>query len=49
MLLARFGSTFKTALTVGQRVAFRGVLRADVDIGFGYPFDALVREAEGAE
>lgn len=30
----------------GQRVAFRGVLRKDVDLGFGYQYDALVEEAE---
>lgn len=29
----------------GQRVAFRGVLRKDVELGFGYHFDALVEEA----
>jgi len=28
----------------GQRVAFRGVLRKDVDLGFGYHYDALVKE-----
>lgn len=27
---------------VGQRVAFRGVLRQDVDLGFGYHYTALV-------
>lgn len=26
----------------GQRVAFEGTLRADVDLGFGYHYDALV-------
>ena len=38
--------TVKTAqsVTVGQRVAFRGVLRKDVDLGFGYHYDALVEE-----
>jgi len=36
----------KQAVTVGQRVAFRGVLHADVDLGFGYHFDALIRDAE---
>ena len=30
----------------GQRAAFRGVLRKDVDLGFGYHYDALVEEAE---
>ncbi len=36
--------TVKTdqAVTVGQRVAFRGVLRKDVDLGFGYHYRALV-------
>jgi hypothetical protein len=29
-------------VTPGQRVAFRGVLRRDVDLGFGYHYDALV-------
>ena len=33
-------------VTVGQRVAFRGVLRSDVDLGFGYHYDALVEEGE---
>lgn len=28
----------------GQRAAFRGVLRKDVDLGFGYHYDALVKE-----
>jgi hypothetical protein len=28
----------------GQRVAFRGVLHKDVDLGFGYHYDALVKE-----
>lgn len=36
-------------VTRGQRVAFRGVLRKDVDIGFGYHFDALVEEASLVE
>lgn len=38
--------TVKTRQTVvrGQRVAFRGVLRQDVDLGFGYHYDALVEE-----
>ncbi|MEM7154662.1 MAG: hypothetical protein AAF799_17570 [Myxococcota bacterium] len=36
--------TVKTqaSVTVGQRVAFRGTLRRDVDLGFGYHYDALV-------
>lgn len=34
------------AVTPGQRVGFRGVLRSDVDLGFGYHFDALVEAAE---
>ena len=40
--------TVKTQQTVteGQRVAFRGMLRKDVDLGFGYHYDALVEEAE---
>ena len=40
--------TIKTQQTVmtGQRVAFRGVLRRDVDLGFGYHYDALVEEGE---
>lgn len=29
----------------GQRVAFRGVLHKNVDLGFGYHYDALVQEA----
>jgi len=29
----------------GQRVAFRGVLRKNVDLGFGYHYDALVEAA----
>ena len=29
----------------GQRVAFRGMLRRDVDLGFGYHYDALVEGA----
>lgn len=33
----------------GQRVAFRGTLRADVDIGFGYHYDALVEDASIVE
>jgi len=36
----------KQAVTRGQRVAFRGVLRKDVDLGFGYHYDALVEAAE---
>lgn len=36
----------KDAVIVGQRVAFRGLLRKDVDLGFGYFYDALVEEAE---
>ena len=36
--------TIKTqqAVTVGQRVAYRGILRKDVDLGFGYHYAALV-------
>jgi len=29
----------------GKRVAYKGLLRADVDLGFGYHYDALVEEA----
>ena len=38
--------TVKTqqAVTVGQRVAFRGVLRSEVDLGFGYHYAALVED-----
>lgn len=35
----------KQAVAEGQRVAFRGTLRADVDLGFGYHYDALVEDA----
>lgn len=40
--------TVKTTQLVaeGQRVAFRGTLRADVDLGFGYHYDALVEDGE---
>ena len=33
------------AVTRGQRVAFRGMLRKDVDLGFGYHYSALVESA----
>jgi hypothetical protein len=33
------------SVTAGQRVAFRGRLRKDVDLGFGYHYDALVEDA----
>jgi hypothetical protein len=38
--------TVKTRATVheGQRVTFRGTLRVDVDLGFGYHYDALVED-----
>lgn len=38
--------TVKTSqrVAVGQRVAFRGVLRKDVDLGFGYHYLALVED-----
>ena len=38
--------TVKTqqSVTVGQRVAFRGTLRSEVDLGFGYHYTALVEE-----
>lgn len=39
----------RQSVTRGQRVAFRGVLRRDVDLGFGYHYDALVEEAEPVE
>lgn len=31
--------------TEGLRIAYRGTLRADVDLGFGYHYDALVEDA----
>jgi len=37
------------AVAEGQRVAFRGVLRRDVDLGFGYQYDALVEDATFVE
>lgn len=33
------------AVVRGQRVSFQGTLRADVDLGFGYHYDALVEDA----
>lgn len=38
--------TVKTSepVSVGQRVTFRGVLRQDVDLGFGYHYQALVEQ-----
>ena len=36
----------KQSVIRGQRVAFRGVLRKDVDLGFGYHYTALVESAE---
>jgi len=39
----------KQAVAEGQRVAFRGTLRKDVDLGFGYFYDALVEDAELVE
>lgn len=38
--------TVKTqqSVTVGQRVAFRGTLKKDVDLGFGYHYDALIED-----
>lgn len=43
--------TVKTSelVTQGQRVAFRGTLRADVDLGFGYHYEALVEGGELVE
>ncbi|MEM6733282.1 MAG: hypothetical protein AAF658_17110, partial [Myxococcota bacterium] len=40
--------TVKTQVQVaeGQRVAFRGILRKDVDLGFGYRYDALIEDGE---
>jgi hypothetical protein len=35
----------KVTVARGQRVAFRGVLRKDVDLGFGYEYAAMVEEA----
>jgi len=32
------------AVVVGQRVTYRGVLRANVELGFGYRYDVLVEE-----
>ena len=37
------------AVTVGQRLGFRGMLRRDVDLGFGYHYAALVEDAVLAE
>ncbi|MEM6929421.1 MAG: hypothetical protein AAF602_20950, partial [Myxococcota bacterium] len=39
----------RQAVSRGQRVAFRGVLRKDVDLGFGYRYAALVEDAELVE
>jgi hypothetical protein len=39
----------KQAVAEGQRVAFRGTLREDVDLGFGYHYDALVEDAKVVE
>ena len=36
----------REAVAEGQWVAFRGVLRRDVDLGFGYHYDALVEEGK---
>ncbi|MEM7679164.1 MAG: hypothetical protein AAF449_24560 [Myxococcota bacterium] len=43
--------TVKTTWEVaeGQRVAFEGTLRKDVDLGFGYHYDALVEDGEVVE
>lgn len=40
--------TVKTtqAVAEGQRIGFKGTLRADVDLGFGYHYDALVEDGE---
>lgn len=35
----------QTPVARGQRVAFRGVLRKNVDLGFGYHYDAMVEQA----
>jgi hypothetical protein len=37
------------AVVKGQWVAFRGTLRKDVDLGFGYHYAALVEEAQPVE
>ncbi len=39
----------RASVTRGQRVAFRGTLRRDVELGFGYHYDALVEAAERVE
>ncbi|MCB9793629.1 MAG: hypothetical protein H6741_12975 [Alphaproteobacteria bacterium] len=39
----------QASVTKGQRVAFRGVLKADVDLGFGYHYAALVEGGELVE
>ena len=39
----------QTPVSRGQRVAFRGILRKDVSLGFGYHYDALVEAAERIE
>lgn len=36
----------KQVVAEGQRVAFRGTLRKDVDLGFGYHYVALVEDGE---
>jgi hypothetical protein len=43
--------TVKTSqfVTEGQRVAFRGILRQDVDLGFGYHYEALVESGQLVE
>lgn len=39
--------TLKTdaMVAVGARIGFRGILRKDVDLGFGYTYEALVEDA----
>ena len=49
--LAGYDLTIQTKDNVleGQRVAYRGRLRKEVDLGFGYYYDALVEQAEYLE
>ena len=46
--LAELDLTVQTRdkVSEGQRVVYRGVLRKDVDLGFGYFYDAMLRDAE---
>ena len=49
--LATLDLTIQTRdnVTEGQRATYRGMLRKDVELGFGYFYDALVREATYVE